>query len=430
MNRYMPYREPERDKTGERLSTLLAAIKLGLEGYNVYQSGQLGAERNALTAKEIEMRGDQAIQDQTYRTNELALRGRQVGVQEGQLEVDRGKLGEMQEANRLKAGESPDLKNFGAVSAKLAEKHLTNLGVKKDASIIREIQDMGTNPNVNNGEAYRIMKQNYHEFRKEMIETISEDYTNKVMKDDRYSQSKEGMQQQQTIAALEADEGGEAILSRFFPGTSEAIKRKEAASTAETLKANAEFQKGRYVQTDGGLYDTFEKKIITGTEKRFADKSPVSVGPGATLVDPSSNKPIYTNPNQQAGALRPVSVPEGGTLVDPQTGRVIHTSPKTPKEQTPTDKRTEDKSIAEAETKILANQDNEAVGGQVDFFNQYAKKPYTYVWKPGKLYGGSWEKTKLPTIKGKQVTAAEVYYTAEQNGITYDDVLRKIGAIK
>jgi len=37
---------------------------------------------------------------------------------------------------------------------------------------------------------------------------------------------------------------------------------------------------------------------------------------------------------------------------------------------------------------------------------------------------------KLPNMAGRQVTADEVYYTAEKNGTTYEDVLRKIGAIK
>jgi len=34
---------------------------------------------------------------------------------------------------------------------------------------------------------------------------------------------------------------------------------------------------------------------------------------------------------------------------------------------------------------------------------------------------------KLPKIKGKQVTAKDVYDTASQRGMTYDEVLRAIG---
>ena len=48
----------------------------------------------------------------------------------------------------------------------------------------------------------------------------------------------------------------------------------------------------------------------------------------------------------------------------------------------------------------------------------------------GRGYAGRVKEIKLPTIKGKQVTAAEVYYTAVQNGKTYDDILKSIGALK
>ena len=97
--------------------------------------------------------------------------------------------------------------------------------------------------------------------------------------------------------------------------------------------------------------------------------------------------------------------------------------------QSPTDVRREAADIAKMESTILANKDRDDVGPQVDAWRQMAKKPYTYTWKPG-IIGGSWEKLKLPVLKGKQVTSDEVYFTAEKNGMTYDDVLKQIGAIK
>ena len=97
--------------------------------------------------------------------------------------------------------------------------------------------------------------------------------------------------------------------------------------------------------------------------------------------------------------------------------------------QSPADARKETTDIAKMESTILTNKDSDAVGPQVDAWRQMAKKPYTYTWKPG-IIGGSWEKLKLPVLKGKQVTSDEVYFTAEKNGMTYDDVLKQIGAIK
>lgn len=82
--------------------------------------------------------------------------------------------------------------------------------------------------------------------------------------------------------------------------------------------------------------------------------------------------------------------------------------------------------VAKAEEKILSNQSKEAAGAHVDIFNRYAEKPYAYQWKKGKLYGGSWEKIKLPVINGQQATAAEIYYTAEKHGMTYDAVLNQV----
>jgi hypothetical protein len=179
------------------------------------------------------------------------------------------------------------------------------------------------------------------------------------------------------------------------------------------------------VAQGGSLVDPRTGNVIYSSPAK--PERPVSVAPGGTIVDPDTGKPLYTAP---AKPERPVSVPEGGTLVDPRTGTVLHTSPKTPKEPTPTEQRTLSKSIADAEATILSNKSKEAASGQVDYFNQYAEKPYAYVWKKGSVYGGDWTKIKLPTIKGKQVTAAEVYYTAVQNGKTYDDILKSIGALK
>lgn len=117
--------------------------------------------------------------------------------------------------------------------------------------------------------------------------------------------------------------------------------------------------------------------------------------------------------------------------------------PKPPKAITPTEKRMTAKDVSGAEEKILRNPDLEAIKGPIDLFNQYAKKPYWYIWKDeikktGWL-GIDWlagdepagvGKIKLPKVKGKQVYAKDVWDTAQKHGITYEEVLKRIKAIK
>jgi len=62
---------------------------------------------------------------------------------------------------------------------------------------------------------------------------------------------------------------------------------------------------------------------------------PVTVSPGAALVDPKTGKPIFTAPAAQA-PNRPVTVSPGATLVDPATGKVIFTAPSKATDKPPT----------------------------------------------------------------------------------------------
>jgi hypothetical protein len=56
-------------------------------------------------------------------------------------------------------------------------------------------------------------------------------------------------------------------------------------------------------------------------------RAPISVAPGATLVDPVTGRPVFAAPE------RPVPVAPGGALVDPQTGRIV--TERAPAEQAP-----------------------------------------------------------------------------------------------
>ena len=89
------------------------------------------------------------------------------------------------------------------------------------------------------------------------------------------------------------------------------------------------------------------------------------------------------------------------------------------------------KDVAKAEEMIADNPENPAIAGHIETFNRFSKKPYMYVQMevPGKLYGTNIElkKIKLPKVAGRQVTAADVSYTAEQEGITPEEVLQQLG---
>jgi len=117
--------------------------------------------------------------------------------------------------------------------------------------------------------------------------------------------------------------------------------------------------------------------------------------------------------------------------------------PKLPKPPTPTEIRMTAKDVASAEITILETPEDPTVKGAIGLFNQYATKPYCYIWKDeikkvGWL-GIDWlaedepagaGKIKLPKIKGKQAYAKDVWDTAQQHGITFEEVLKRIGALK
>lgn len=90
--------------------------------------------------------------------------------------------------------------------------------------------------------------------------------------------------------------------------------------------------------------------------------------------------------------------------------------------------------IAKTEDVILQGMENKTNVPHADFFNQYAKKPYVYLWKEGietHWYGdkdtSAIERVDLPVVNGKQVLATDVWHTAKQNGVTIMEVLKRIG---
>lgn len=113
--------------------------------------------------------------------------------------------------------------------------------------------------------------------------------------------------------------------------------------------------------------------------------------------------------------------------------------------QTSSEKRQRMKLAVDAEDKILnpENKGKVQLKGQVDLFNTYSKEPYVYAWNEGeKVPIGKGTlglgldkkplvtKIKLPVINGIQLTAEDVAFTAEEEGMSIDEVLKQIGAMK
>ena len=96
------------------------------------------------------------------------------------------------------------------------------------------------------------------------------------------------------------------------------------------------------------------------------------------------------------------------------------------------------KDVATAEQQILnpENEGNPALMGPIGIFNRYSDKPYMYLWGTEikkrrfrkDIEVGAVKKINLPVINGKQVTAKDVWFTAQEAGKTIEEILIMIGA--
>lgn len=121
--------------------------------------------------------------------------------------------------------------------------------------------------------------------------------------------------------------------------------------------------------------------------------------------------------------------PDGRIVRNPKPTTTADTTEGKPaageKPMTEAEKRAQRKEIVVAEEFIIKENGNAKVLPYIDLFNSRADKPYCYVWEEGR-FTDSAKKVMLPKIKGKQVTAQEVYFTAEKNGVPFEEVLEQI----
>lgn len=366
-----------------RRSPLLDYAQLGMQLYGLKQradiaKGQTETAQQTLTLKERQLKGEEAERKVRYGT-------------EGQPGLEQQKLAAGKRLTDIKEREvgvkergiPVTDQDFGMDKVAMFEGALAKTGMDKAfAGIIEPMKSMAKDEKYNNREVYLHFKKNWPAYRDAAIEGLSKELT-KMETDAMTANPYKAEQIRQVIEQLSQDKEG-MIIDQAMPSTAQAIADEQTALQAK-IKLTPETPEAKLTRA---------KDLATHKE---------------TL-------------KRQTEALTPE------------------------KPLTPTEKRQTAKDVAGAEEIILTNPDKEAVRGQIDLFNQYANKPYCYLWTEGKPKGawkkgiefvigtsfaeGELGKIKLPPIKGKQVYAKDVWDTAQQHGITYEEVLKRIGAIK
>jgi len=383
--------------------------------------------------EDIDMRG-RALQE-TTRQHDL-----QLPIQQGNLDVARGNLVETgrarataEEANRLASEkfqtENPqaqpwNISNFMRLNSKLK---LAGIPVD-DIPFMNDLKTYAADPTMKRGDVAQAVEMNWPEWTAQTadaltqkVSKLSEQAANLPENDPKRGEIMK--QVEKTIKAQQMLEGipADKVKQTLFP---DVVQWEQKQAEHQKQIGMDQIKAAISLKAMRGETLTADEKALVG----IAPKAPVtrSVAPGGALVGPEGNV-LYSNPTRPE-ANRPVSVAPGGTLVNPQTGAPIYTAPNKPdKGTTETELRAQRKELADNESKLLLNKTNEGAGPLADLHNERSEKPYSYQWKPGKLYGGEYVQVKLPKIKGKQVTAKDVYDTASQRGMTYDEVLRAIG---
>jgi len=130
----------------------------------------------------------------------------------------------------FREAEKPHLKNFGTVHAKTATNVLMSVGLKKDNPFIAEINELASNPDVANRDAYLHLKNIYPSYRENLRNEIGDNLVSKMEKDPMYMKTPEGKKQMAILDALDKDPTGEMILYGAFAPTVRAMQMEEAES--------------------------------------------------------------------------------------------------------------------------------------------------------------------------------------------------------
>lgn len=396
-------------RNNNRMQNFLGLASLATQLYGLKQKGDIAETESGLKTREIEETG-------------------RIADQKNAADVDRTRVLEMgSKTERMKIPYHQQ--NFGYGDAWQMKAALSEFGLNpKDETnpVIQRINELAKSDNVAKVDAWQAFRQD-PEMKQPILEAMEKKMESGMAKNPDFLTTKEGQGLYAAMQAITTEEGWSKAVDGAFRNTVRSVKQMEAAAQAKAAEDQSKAFKDEHMMTDQGVVNLRTGQLIQNTGKLVKPGENFKAV-GRDLVDVSGAAPklVHRAPVDRAPE-RPVSVPEGGTLVDPRTGKQIFTAQKTAKELTPSEKRLQEKDIRETETKILTNKTKEEAAPLVESFNENATAPHFYKWQKGKLYGGEWVKTPLPKIKGKQVTAKDVYDTAAQRGMTYEEVLAAIG---
>lgn len=415
--------------------------KLGLTLYGLKQHGDQFEKNYGLEQEKLRQTGLNAAADQALKAEQIVTQQEHNRVLGRQADTQASVA---QTAARVTPIHTQTYGSGDDIALKIFAK---NYGIDGDDNpIIQRSKELAANPQISKLQAWEIFRSD-DSLRESTIEALQQKIMKASDKDPGYLGTKEGQADYEKLQALSSHEGWQKLVDKQFSRTlasyqTELQSKKNVLTKDQVMGEIARgVMEGRIteeqgkrlvsmmapdkfmsVREGGSVVNPLTGEVVATVPGR-ADK-PAVVPPGGALVD-STGARLFTNPNKP-DSERPVVVPEGATLTSP-TGAPLLTTQKTTKGPTATEQRMEEKAIADAEGKILANKSNDAAAGQVDYFNQNAVKPYAYTWKPGKLYGGTWEKAPLPKNNaGKQITAKDIWDYAQQKGMTYEDVLNQV----
>ena len=229
------------------------------------------------------------------------------------------------------------------------------------------------------------------------------------------------------------------------------VEKHKADTREKRRKEDIKYWEGEVeyaLETDDQNYLTESKTELSklvGASTSGIKRDPEIDKARAMIMEANEKIRLYEKASQDSedkGApLAPTSTPEM-----PPRQFVMPPAKKTaegPKEPTFTEKRSTAKDVSTAEQAILNpdNEGNPALVGPISIFNRFSDKPYMYIWTTKKekkgIIGfrkevdvGKTKKIDLPVLNGKQVKASDIWFTAQEEGKTLEEVLKMIGVIE
>ena len=161
------------------------------------------------------------------------------------------------------------------------------------------------------------------------------------------------------------------------------------------------------------LYATEEGYLPYGkAEGKMPFRQPVGGGMVTVRGYDKDGNPVIENLPKTEGATSP--------------GKIKSFNEPVRTNMTPSEKRSLQKDLADAEAKILGSKDEPGVAGYIDLFNQSAKTPYMYYWDD-KAWDEEAKRLDIPKTKdGRQFTAADVVATEQKRGWDIERVFKFI----